>query len=185
MGSCAWLAVSIVEVAEPAVRGRRVVDGDEGKGGTTASVPLRLSAALFVPLRRRMDGVWRRVWKKPPKPWLCCGCDGDDGMAVCEPEEGISTERLWDGAEASLGGWRLGVAAIGESLFSDESGSSTSPGGRWGTGELGACPLSLGSPVARLSGLPGVEPMSVAAVDSGGGVGDLRPSAGRSRSTAW
>ena len=88
------------------------------------------------------------------------------------------------GVESGIG-WVAGVAGVGESLVS-ESGSSVSPGGIAGAGEPGTrCPFSFVSAVARLIGLPKVEPMSVEVVEAGGGVGDLRPSAVRSRSTAW
>lgn len=106
-------------------------------------------------------------------------------------EGGIDTTRFGGtGAEGSFGvckgergtGCDPGVLGMGESLLS-ESGSSVRPGGIAGEGEPETSVTS--ETVARLSGWPGAEPISVVAAAVGGGVGGLIPSAVRSRSTAW
>lgn len=161
--------------------GKGEVGGDNGEPGWAG--PFLVSG--IVPFRgRREVGVLKTAFTSPlrcepaPPPGvggLTCGAAG-----ICSARLGGRPCDSWGDM-----GWGesgdAGVAGGGESSRSEESGSSTSPGGR--AGDSGSCLLY--SEPETVESLSGAELVAVVGVGGAGGGGWRMPRAAISKSTAW
>lgn len=180
--SCGPPATDTADCAVPGLCDALAFDGDgsDGTGGTDES-----STLLRFSPRARMDDVCRRVLSSPPSVLEGAG-DSASGWVCDDPADPL----LCGVGEGDLGGrfgsrgigCDAGVERRGESLLSEESGSSDRPGGS--AGEQGSRSLLSVVVVAITSAgfAVGDEPISAAEGVASRG---RSPSAAMSRSTAW